>query len=247
MQKLLAGGSRLITVTGPGGVGKTRLAIEVANRSVEGFEDGVGFVDLSTVRDPELVTSSIVAALELPRSPEAPASRALIDHLRDRRALVFLDNFEQVVDAAPEIGQVLLMCPNVQLLVTSRSALRLRGASTSSPWRLCRTRRRAPVRRTGECWTPAFELTDANAQLVAEICGRLEGLPLAIELAAARIRTLPAEAILTRLDDRLGFLTGGARDTPLRHRTLHATIDWSFMLLEPWEQGAPRIRECLSR
>src|SRR5262245_21015319 len=233
--QLLANGSRLVTVTGPGGVGKTRLAIEAARRSAEQFPD-VHLVGLTTVREPALVTSTILTTLDLPPRPTAPAGDALIGHLRDRRLLLLLDNFEQVLDAAPEIGRLLAGCPDVHVVVTSRSVLKLRGE------------REVPVAplpipdavrlfsdRAGAV-APAFELTAATAEPVREICRRLEGLPLAIELAAARVRTFPAESILPLLERRLAFLTGGGRDYPERHRTLHATIDWSFALLERPEQ-----------
>jgi predicted ATPase len=233
---LLSGSARLITVTGPGGVGKTRLAVEAARQSVVHFRDGVQFVGLSSVAEPELVTAAILTTLELPADPSTPVKDALVDQLRDGELLVLLDNFEHVLDAAAEIGDILAACAGLRLLVTSRSALRLRGehefpvAPLPDPDAVRLFAERA--RRV----SPGFELAGENEAPVGEICRHLEGLPLAIELAAARTRTLSAEAMLPHLERRLDFLTGGGRDYPKRQRTLSATIAWSFALLEPLEQ-----------
>jgi predicted ATPase len=233
---LLAGTTRLITVTGPGGVGKTRLATEAARRCDELFSSGVHFVGLSSVPEPRLVAPAILTALELPAGPTASVTDVLVDHLRDVELLLVLDNFEHVVDAAPDIGQLLEGCPGLRVLVSSRSVLRLRGEQEFpvEPLSLPDALRLFAERASRV--TPGFEVTEANAAAVDEICRRLEGLPLAIELAAARMRTLPAESMLPHLERRLEFLTGGGRDYPERHRTLHATIDWSFALLEPADQ-----------
>jgi predicted ATPase len=233
---LLSGTTRLITVTGPGGVGKTRLAIEVARRSDRLFADGVRFVGLSSIAEPGLVAPAILTALGLSAGPDAPVKDVLVDHLGDAELLFVLDSFEHVVDAAPEIGELLEACPGLRALVASRSVLKLRGEQEFSvePLPIADAVRLFSERASHVM--PSFELTAANTALVDEICRRLEGLPLAIELAAARLRTLPAESMLPHLERRLEFLTGGGRGYPERHRTLQATIDWSFALLEPAEQ-----------
>jgi predicted ATPase len=233
---LLSGTTRLITVTGPGGVGKSRLAIEVARRSDRLFADGVHFVGLSSIPEPGLVAPAILTALELTAGPEALVKDVLVDHLGDAELLFVLDNFEHVVDAAPEIGELLEACPGLRALVASRSVLKLRGEQEFSvePLPIADAVRLFAER--ASLVMPSFALTAANTPSVDEICRRLEGLPLAIELAAARMRTLPAESMLPHLERRLEFLTGGGRDYPERHRTLQAAIDWSFALLEPAEQ-----------
>ena len=233
---LLAGSSRLITVTGPGGVGKTRLAIEAARRADELFADGVHYVGLSSIPEHGLVVPTILTALELPADPAASVTDVLVDHLRDVELLLVLDNFEHVVDAAPQIGELLESCPRVRTLVSSRTVLRLRGEQEFSVEPLPIEDAVHLFAERASLVMPGFELTPANAAPVDEICRRLEGLPLAIELAAARMRTLAAESMLPHLDRSLEFLTGGGRDYPERHRTLHATIGWSFALLEPAEQ-----------
>jgi len=236
LRELLKGAARLITVTGPGGVGKSRLALEAARETIELFSDGVEFVALSSVSEPELVTSVVLTSLDLPAGPNVPVTGSLIDHLRESELLLLLDNFEHVLEAAGEIGSLLAACPRLRVLVTSRSVLRLRGerefalAPLPVPEgvRLFSERARA--------FASGFELTETTAAPVEEICRRLDGLPLAIELAAARVRTLPPESMLPLLERRLDFLTVGGRDYAERHRTLQATIDWSFRLLERSEQ-----------
>jgi predicted ATPase len=245
-----AGGVRLVTLTGPGGVGKSRLAVEIAQRLGPGFEDGARFVDLGSVAAAELVTAGIAAALGLNTS----GGRLITDvksYLRARRLVLVLDNFEQVMGAAPLVAELLGAAPGVVALVTSRMVLRLRaehefpvptlpvppiGASGNA----ADVQRCASVRlfvQRAQAASAGFELTSGNAGAVAEICRRLDGLPLAIELAAARVRLLPPQALLARLDDRMGLLTGGARDLPARQRTLRSTLDWSFDLLSAGEQA----------
>ena len=246
---------RLLTLTGPGGVGKSRLAVEVAGRLRPSFEDGVRFVDLSTVAAAELVAQAIAAGLGLHTSGGLPLADVK-SYLRRRRLLLLLDNFEQVSDAAPLVAELLAEAPGLAVLVTSRMVLRLSGehefpvATLPVPPKgagqdSAGARQYAAVRLFAERARAAlagFELTDANAGDIAEICRSVDGLPLAIELAAARVRLLPPHALLTRLDDRLALLTGGARDLPERQRTLRSTLDWSFGLLDPAERALfPRL------
>ena len=245
-----AGGVRLVTLTGPGGVGKSRLAVEVAQRLGPGFEDGVRFVELGSVPAAELVTAAIAAALGLNTS----GGRLIADlksYLRARRLVLVLDNFEQVVGAAPLVAELLGAAPGVVALVTSRMVLRLSGEyefpvppllvpPIEAGGDAADVQRCASVRlfvERAQAASAGFELTSGNAGAVAEICRRLDGLPLAIELAAARVRLLPPQALLARLGDRMGLLTGGARDLPERQRTLRSTLDWSFDLLSGGEQA----------
>jgi predicted ATPase len=243
---VVAQGVRLITLTGPGGVGKTRLAVEAAKRLAPAFPDGVRFVDLAPVRTADLVPTAIAAGLGLNTSGDRLVSDVL-SYLRARRLLLILDNFEQVIDGAPVVTELLATAGGLVVLVASRTVLRLSGEyelavpplpvpppGSGDPAdypsvRLFADRARAEA--------PGFQLTSSNAQVVAEICRRLDGLPLAIELAAARIRLLPPRALLARLDDRLSLLTAGPRDLPERQRTLRNTLDWSFGLLSSDEQA----------
>jgi predicted ATPase len=243
-------GVRLITLTGPGGVGKSRLAVEVAQRLGQGFGDGVRFAELASVSAAELVGAAIAAALGLNTS----TGRLIADlktYLHDRRLLLVLDNFEQVMGAAPLVADLLSAAAGVVALVTSRTVLRLSGEHEFPvpPLPVPRggaDRRAADVQRypsvrlfvaRAQAASADFELTSANAGAVAEICRKLDGLPLAIELAAARVRLLPPQALLARLGDRMELLTGGARDLPERQRTLRNTLDWSFDLLTADEQA----------
>ena len=245
-----AEGVRLVTLTGPGGVGKSRLAVEVAQRLGPGFQDGVRFVELGSVRAAELVTAAIAAALGLNTSGGALITD-LKSYLRARRLVLVLDNFEQVMGAAPLVAELLGAAPGVVALVTSRMVLRLSGEHEFPVPTLpvppigaggdaAEVQRCASVRlfvQRAQAASAGFELTSGNAGAVAEICRRLDGLPLAIELAAARVRLLPPQALLARLDDRMGLLTGGARDLPERQQTLRSTLDWSFDLLSGGEQA----------
>jgi predicted ATPase/DNA-binding CsgD family transcriptional regulator len=245
---------RLVTLTGPGGIGKTRLAIKVAESVAAEFPDGVWFVPLAQLRNPALVTQAIGRALGLDESGQRPVEEDLKRFLAGARSLLILDNFEQVVDAGPLVTDLLINCRDLKCLVTSRADLRLSGehefrvsllplpdpdavtadrVGTAEAVQLLVERARAA--------RPGFALTDANAADVAEVCRSLEGLPLAIELAAARLRHLSPGALLARLTgDRgqtgLQILTGGPRDAPARHRALHETIAWSYDLLAPEHQ-----------
>jgi predicted ATPase/serine/threonine protein kinase/Tfp pilus assembly protein PilF len=248
---------RLLTLTGPGGTGKTRLALAAAREVLFDYADGVFFVDLSTIRDPALVVSAVAQQLGVKESGLTPLDERLVDYLRHRTLLLVLDNFEQVLDAAPVLTRFVAASPRSKLIVTSRALLRLsvesefavpplglpsaeRGPALDALARFGAIRlfvERAQAARSG------FALTEENAPAVTEICRRLEGLPLAIELAAARIRLLSARALLERLDERLKVLTGGARDLPARQQTMRAAISWSYDLLD---EGDRRVFERLS-
>ena len=239
---------RLVTLTGPGGVGKTRLALRVAECLEADCPDGVAFVDLTSVATPDLFAPTVAHALGLRAVDDRPIADRLVDLLTDRHLLLMLDNLERVIDAAPMVARLLAGCPRLAVLATSREPLRLsaewviivppltlpdlaRSADDpveSESVRLFAERARA-VRAD-------FVLTAANAGCVHEIVRRLDGLPLAIELAAARLAHLPPPALLQRLDRRLPLLTGGARDLPERQRTLRDAIDWSHDLLTPGER-----------
>ena len=238
--------TRLLTLTGPGGTGKTRLALQLAAEASDDFPDGIYFVALDSVRDASLVPSVIASTIGLAVGGSAPLD-ALQNHLRDRRVLIVLDNFEQVVDAASDVSHLLREAPEVKIIVTTRIVLRVSGeqefpvppllmpTDSSGTLTAAQAAGYEAVRLFVEramAVQPSFELTDDNAPMVAEIVQRLDGLPLAIELAAARTRVLPVSAIRARLDQHLALLTGGARDRPERQQTLRGAIDWSYDLLE---------------
>jgi predicted ATPase/class 3 adenylate cyclase len=243
-------GVRLLTLTGPGGIGKTRLGLQVAADLLDEFEDGVFFVLLASITDPALVASAIAEPLGVVEAGDQSLEESLKGHLRGKELLLLLDNFEQVVDAAPLVGQLLSECPKLKVLATSRSVLRVYGEQEYPvpPLELPRPGHLPPIDRLSQyeavrlfierakAAKPDFRVTDENAPAVAEICARLDGLPLAIELAAARIKLLTPGAMLERLGSRLKLLRGGARDLPERQRTLRATIEWSHALLDEGEQ-----------
>jgi predicted ATPase/DNA-binding CsgD family transcriptional regulator len=241
---------RLLTFIGPGGVGKTRLSLQVAAELQETFTHGCCFVSLDSLYDAELVLPAIVQALHLPIAGTLPLVEQAKDSLREQHLLLVLDNFEHVIVAAPLLVELLHVCPRLTLLVTSRETLRLRGERTFSvlplaqpdltPASEVQTMMRSGavalfVARAQEI-LPTFQLTPENAPLVAEICQRLDGLPLALELAAVRLKLLPVPVLLEHLDHRLALLTGGPRDLPSRQRTLRATLTWSYKLLSQEEQ-----------
>jgi len=239
---------RLVTLTGPGGSGKTRIAVAAADRLLPRFADGVFFVPLALVDDPERVPASIASALELHESPERPILEVVQDHIRDKTLLLVTDNFEHVVGAASVVSGLLEHAPQLSVLATSRELLRIQGereypveplpvpAATNDLTELeANTCIQLFVDRA-EAVRPGFRLSPENAAAIADICRRVDGLPLAVELAAARVRILSPAELLVRLDSRLAELRGGARDLPERQRTLRATIDWSHGLLQPAEQ-----------
>jgi predicted ATPase/serine/threonine protein kinase len=250
---LLHQGVRLVTVTGPGGIGKTRLATQVASGLVEHFPGGTHFVPLSALSDPDLVASVIAQALGIReaggQSPLEILKRNLQDSLR-APVLLLLDNFEHLVRAVPTVAEILAAGPNLKILVTSRAPLHLYGEHEFPlpPLTLPDSRSMPSVEVLSQCPAvalfvqraaaakPDFELNRENASAVAEICARLDGLPLAIELAAARVKVLSPSSMLARLASRLQLLTGGSRDLPQRQQTLRAAIDWGYDLLSPAEQ-----------
>lgn len=241
---------RLLTLTGPGGTGKTRLALQIAADLVDEFEHGVVLVQLAPIRDPQLVAPAIAEPLGLMETSARDLADTVREHLRPRELLLVLDNFEQVAPAAPLIADILAAAPRLKVLVTSQWLLRLRGEHefpvpplglpvperVPSIQSLLRSEAVLLFLERARAARPDFELTGANATAVAEICRRLEGSPLAIELAAARLRVLPPRALLERLAHRLSVLSSGARDLPERQRTLRAAIAWSYDLLEPSER-----------
>ncbi|MCC7024542.1 MAG: helix-turn-helix domain-containing protein, partial [Thermomicrobiales bacterium] len=250
LRELLADdASRITTLTGPGGAGKTRLAIAAAHDPgiIAAFPDGIAFVDLAPVRDPALVPSRIAATLGIRQAAGETPLDALARRIAGQRRLLILDNCEQVLDAAPALATLSAACPRLALLATSREPLRLRAErvvpvpplalpASADAVDLGQSPAIALFVARARAADPAFALTAEDAATVAAICARLDGLPLALELAAARIPLLPPEALLARLDHRLPLLTGGARDLPDRQRTLRDAIAWSYDLLDPAEQ-----------
>ncbi|MFN8590721.1 MAG: tetratricopeptide repeat protein [Thermomicrobiales bacterium] len=246
---------RLLTLTGPGGVGKTRLALEAAITDFSAFPDGVWFVDLASIQDHTLVLPAIARVLGVREGDGRPLPDLVADYLKPRTLLLVLDNLEHLLRAAPRIAELLAAAPGLRVLATSRAPLRIRGerefavppldapsasfgtatiasALDSNAVQLFVDRARAA--------RPAFDVTEDNVNAVVEICRRLDGLPLAIELAAARVRVLPPRELLTRLEDRLKLLSSGSRDAPARQQTLHAAIAWSHDLLSEEAQIAFR-------
>ncbi len=239
---------RLLTLTGPPGVGKTRLSLQVATEVQQAFPHGVCFIPLAAIREPELVIPTLAHALGLPQSQEQQRVKVL---LHDKHLLLLLDNFEQVLSAAPQLAELLSACPHLKLLVTSRSVLHVDGEYEFAvpPLTLPDTQQlpthealsqvasvalfvqRAQAARTG------FHLTTDNARIIAEICTRLDGLPLALELAAARIKLFAPHTLLMRLEHRFTILTGSRRDVPARQQTLRNAIAWSYDLLTQEEQA----------
>jgi len=254
IQRLLtADGARLLTLTGPGGVGKTRLALEAAAALAERFAQGVVFVPLAAVTDAALLVGAVAQALGVQPVVGEALAETLHQYLGEREQLLVLDNLEQLLGAVPEVATLLKACPKLTLLVTSRSPLNIRGERVYplSPLALPALAQlpalvleevaeasavRLFVQRAQEA-LPTFQLTQRNAGPVAAICRRLDGLPLALELAAARIRLFAPTALLARLDQVLPLLTGGARDLPERQQTMRQTITWSYDLLNPGEQA----------
>ena len=246
----------LLTLTGPGGIGKTRLALQVAANLLDHFVDGLYFVSLAPIREAELVGVTIAQTLGLREVGGRPLLESLQDYIQDRQILLVLDNFEQVVAAAPLVGTLLAGCRQLKVLVTSRARLHLYGEQEypAPPLALPDARRLSAidvdqlpsleqvaavalfVQRAGAV-KPDFALTTTNAAAVAGICISLDGLPLAIELAAAKLKLFSPPALLARLQQRLALLTGGAQDLPVRQRTLRANIAWSYDILAPGEQA----------
>jgi predicted ATPase/class 3 adenylate cyclase len=243
--------ARLVTLTGPGGTGKTRLALQTAADLLDEFADGVFFIDLAPISDPELVASAIAQPLGVRESGGQPLRESLKASLREKQVLLVLDNFEQVLAAAPLVAELLAAAPRLKALVTSRALLRLRGEKEFSvpPLSLPEPRQFVPLETLSQYGAvalfiqraqdarPDFAVTNETAPAVAEICSRLDGLPLAIELAAARVKLFSPAALLSRLESRLKLLVGGPRDLPARQQTLRDAIGWSYDLLGEGEKA----------
>jgi predicted ATPase/DNA-binding XRE family transcriptional regulator len=248
---LLRGDTRLLTLLGPPGIGKTHLSLAVAAGLLDAFADGVYFVALAPIGDPAMVIPTIAHILGIVGQDNQSLVERLVSYLRDKRLLLLLDNWEHVLEAAPVVAELLQACTGLTVLATSRAALRLRGerlfpvpplslpdlARLPAIDVLARSPAVALFVERAQSVMPDFTLSEANAATVAAICARLDGLPLAIELAAARVTLLPPQTLLARLDQRLALLTDGPRDLPPRHQTLRAAIGWSYQLLSAEEQA----------
>jgi predicted ATPase/class 3 adenylate cyclase len=250
-QRLLDPEVRLVTLIGPGGAGKTRLGLAVAEEVLDDFLDGVFFVPLANIQEPDLLIPTIAKAIGVHETPGELVDDTLRHYVRDKTLLIVLDNFDHLLDTAPLLVDLLSGCPQLKIMATSRETLHIRGNQEFSvpPLSLPDLNRLPPLDRLLEYEAirlfrerardikADFELTSENAAIVAEICHRLDGLPLAIELAAARIRLFPPQTLLARLDSRLSLLTGGLRDLPAHQQTLRGTIAWSHDLLTPHEKA----------
>jgi len=242
--------TRLLTLTGPGGSGKTRLALQAAAGGLERFEDGVFFVNLAPIRDPQFVPSTIAQTLGIREVTGLQLIETIKIYLLEKHTLLLLDNFEQILDAAPLVGELLSASPGLNILVTSREALQIYGEHEYpvpplpvpdldyiEPLDLLSQYESVQLfQQRAKAVKPDFEITSENAPIIAEICVRLDGLPLAIELAAARSKLLSPEMIRSRLESRLATLTIGSRDLPIRLQTLRGTLDWSYDLLDDDER-----------
>lgn len=242
--------SKLVTLTGIGGTGKTRLAMEIACRLLSEFSDGVFFIPLAAIKNPDFVVGSIAQPFGVKETGSKTLIDALKDFLRDKQMLLVIDNFEQIISAAPILSELLQAAPRLKILATSRALLRLNAEreflvpplalpdeiAASSFAELSETESVKLFAERAKAIKPNFSLTTGNARVTAEICRQLDGLPLAIELAAARMKILSPQQILQRLENRLKLLTGGARDLPARQQTMRGAIQWSFDLLDKDEK-----------
>ncbi len=242
--------THLLTLSGPGGVGKTRLALQAAALVQDQFKDGVFFVDLAPLQDPNLVINRIAHELGVKESLTHALLNDIIDHLSTKHSLLLLDNFEQILEAASTVSELIANVPSLKVLVTSREALHLYGEQEYPVLPLSLPERRADIShdrfseyeavdlfiQRAQASNPNFRLSEINARHVAELCIHLDGLPLAIELAAARVKIFSPEYMLDLLSNSLGMLTAGPRDFEARHQTLRAAIDWSYNLLDEDEK-----------
>ncbi len=242
---------RLLTLTGPGGTGKTRLSLQVAAQVLDKYKDGVLFISLAEAREPAMVVSKVAEPMGVREGGSQSLFESVKGFLRDKHMLLLLDNFEQVLCAAPLVSELLEFCPKLKILVTSRALLHVRGEHefqvpplelpdsyagvAASQVESCESA--AMFLERARATNPRITLDDRNAPVIAEICCRLDGLPLALELAAARLKMLTPEKLLDLLSSRLKLLTGGSRDLPERQQTLRQTLEWSVQLLKPSEQA----------
>jgi len=251
VERLMAGDTRLLTLYCSGGSGKTRLALAVAQRMVEGFEDGVWWAELAPLSDPDLVAGTLASALGVREVPDRSLVDVLVEHLEPRKTLLILDNCEHLVEACADIAVALLRaCPQLRILATSREPLRVVGETVwmvpglslpdghqrSSVGELGRFEAVRLFLERAKATNAGFELTEQNASAVAGLCRKLDGIPLAVELAAARVRALAVEQISEKLEDPLGLLTTGSRTSAARHQTLRAALEWSYDLLDEQER-----------
>ncbi|GAC1357097.1 MAG: hypothetical protein NVS4B11_29500 [Ktedonobacteraceae bacterium] len=241
---------RLLSIVGTGGIGKTRFALQLVTYLTRDFADGIFFISFASVQNPNMVVSTIVQVLEVKGEDKQPLFDLLKNSIGNKQLLLLLDNFEQVIVAASQVAELVAACPQLKIIVTSREVLRIRCEHPFAlvPLALPSSKRVSDVPYLLECEAiqlfvecvqavkPGFRLNETNASVIAEICTRLDGLPLAIELAAARLRLLSPQALLAQMDRRLHVLTSGARDVPERQRTLRATMQWSYDLLTLEEQ-----------
>jgi predicted ATPase/DNA-binding SARP family transcriptional activator len=261
--KQLIASSRLVTLTGPGGCGKTRLALNIADSLVEHIPDGVWLIELASLMNPDLVPEHTAIEIGLVKEQSRPPIESLLDHLRDKHSLLLFDNCEHLIEASATLVDLLLRsCTSLQVLATSREALNIPGEaawivpslSLPDPGEVLSVESlieydaiRLFVERAEDAGsTYSFELTEGNAETVVRTCWRLDGIPLAVELAAARLKFLTVAQIATRLDDRFRLLTGGSRTALPRQQTLRATMDWSYDLLPPAEQAMFRYLACFA-
>ncbi len=249
--KRLLSTTRLLTLTGVGGTGKTRLALQAASEALEGFTDGVWMAEFAALSEPALVVKTVASALGVPEQPGRSLMETLMDHLSSKSLLLLFDNCEHLLSACAQLANTLMRgCPRLRILATSREQLgianeltyRVPSLSLPDPHSLPNSENLAQyeairlfMERAGSC-DPGFTVTESNASAVAQVCHRLDGIPLAIELAASRIKVLTPHEIVQRLDDQFGLLRGGPRDAPERHQSLQAAISWSYELLTPDEQ-----------
>ncbi len=236
--------ARLLTLIGPGGTGKTRLSLQIALDQLAFFKDGVWLVELAPLRDPGFIISTIASVFDVREIQNIPLMTLVLDYLRAKELLLVLDNCEHLVEASAQIAdQLLHNCPNIKIITSSREALGIDGETV---YRVPSLKDDESTRLFTERATkaePRFQVTDENASFIAQICSRLDGIPLAIELAAARVKLLSPEQIAARLDDRFRLLTGGSRTALPRQQTLRALIDWSYQSLNEVE---PRALHCLA-
>jgi DNA-binding CsgD family transcriptional regulator len=243
--------NRLVTLTGTGGIGKTRLALQVANACQDNYQQGVRLVTLASLSEPELVTQFVAAALDLHPDRARTELEELVDYLSAKRLLLVLDNCEHLVAACAALASALLQrCPNLQILATSREALGIAGECTFlvpsmsfpksdralHPSKLLKYEAVDLFTHRAKSALPAFDLNKDNARAVLQVCSQLDGIPLALELAAARLKVMDIEEIAGELDDRFHLLRGGDRTAPLRLQTMRAYIDWSYTLLPETEK-----------